>query len=220
MKIKTITTPFMFHVFVNCYLIKAEGGYILIDTGRTAKRQTIERELVSAGCLPGKLKLIILTHGDFDHCGNAAYLRRTFRTKVAMHRDDSGMVEHGDLSWHRKKPNMIIRLLLDWLFRLNKSDRCQPDIYLNNGDSLARYGFDAKVIHLPGHSKGSIGLLTSDGELFCGDLLANVERPEIWSIMDDLEAATASVKKLTSLPIDTVYPGHGKPFLIKDLILR
>lgn len=189
MKIKTITTPFMFHVFVNCYLIKAEGAYILIDTGRTAKRQTIERELVSAGCLPGKLKLIILTHGDFDHCGNAAYLRRTFRTKVAMHQDDSGMVEHGNLFWHRKKPNMIIRLLLGWLFRLNKSDRCQPDIYLNDG-------FDAKVIHLPGHSKGSIGLITSNGELFCGDLLANVEGPEIWSIMDDLEAAIALCEKI------------------------
>lgn len=55
---------------------------------------------------------------------------------LAMHRDDSGMVEHGDLFWHRKNPSMIIRLLLGWLFKLNKSDRCQPDIYLNDGDSL------------------------------------------------------------------------------------
>ncbi|HWR70506.1 MAG TPA: MBL fold metallo-hydrolase, partial [Dehalococcoidia bacterium] len=56
---------------VNCYLIETDSGFVLIDTGASNRRKDIEKELESAGCKPGDLKLIILTHGDFDHMGNA-----------------------------------------------------------------------------------------------------------------------------------------------------
>jgi glyoxylase-like metal-dependent hydrolase (beta-lactamase superfamily II) len=217
-EIKTITTPFVFHVSVNCFLIKIDDGYVLIDTGITSRRSTIEKELESAGCRPGNLKLIILTHGDFDHCGNAAYFRQKFGTKIAMHASDSGMLEYGDMFWNRKQPNKLVKMVFSLLFRLNQSDRCKPDVYLEDGDDLASYGFAAQVLHLPGHSAGSIGILTADGKLFAGDLLANVDRPEIWPIIDDPQAAQASVDKLRSIEIDTVYPKHGKPFLMKQFI--
>ena len=55
------------------------------------------------------------------------------------------------------------------------------------GDDLSGYGFEAKVLHLPGHSKGSIGLLAADGSLFSGDLLENRGKPGITSLMDDME---------------------------------
>jgi len=97
-------------VSVNCYLVRTGDGFILIDTGRTNKRSAIEKELESAGCQPGNLTLIVLTHGDFDHCGNAAYLRKKFGTQIAMHKDDSGMVERGDMLWNfQQKINKIIR---------------------------------------------------------------------------------------------------------------
>jgi glyoxylase-like metal-dependent hydrolase (beta-lactamase superfamily II) len=210
--IRTITTPFVFHITVNCYLVKTDSGFILIDTAKADKRGLIEQELERAGCRPGNLKLIILTHGDFDHCGNAAYMRAKFGTKITMHQADIGMVEHGDMLWNRKKPNFVVRTLMQFLFRLSKADRFKPDFYIKEGDRLTVYGFDAEVIEIPGHSKGSIGLLTSDCDLFCGDLLANVSKPDLWSIMDDRVAATASVEKLRGREIAIVYPGHGKPF--------
>ena len=46
------------------------------------------------------LRLIVLTHGDYDHAGNAAYLREKYGSKVAMHRDDSGRVERADWQWN------------------------------------------------------------------------------------------------------------------------
>ncbi len=82
---------------VNCYLIKTDTGYILIDTGYSNKRTNLEKEFESAGCRPGNLKLIVLTHGDYDHAGNARYLREKYGTKIAMHNGDSGMVERGDM---------------------------------------------------------------------------------------------------------------------------
>jgi glyoxylase-like metal-dependent hydrolase (beta-lactamase superfamily II) len=48
--------------------------------------------------------------------------------------------------------------------------------------------------------------------VFCGDLLGNMGKPDVWSLIDDPSAAAASVQKLTTLPIRTIYPGHGKPF--------
>jgi len=212
LEINTITTPFVFNVSVNCYLVRTDDGFILIDTGRTNKRGAIEKELESAGCQPGNLTVIVLTHGDFDHCGNAAYLRRKFGTKIAMHKDDSGMVERGDMLWNRNKQNILIRIIFKLFFRLSKSDRFKPDLYIDEGYDFSGYGFDAKVLDIPGHSKGSIGILTASGDLFCGDLLANVDKPEIWSIIDDPVAAHASVEKLKRLQINTVYPGHGQSF--------
>lgn len=217
LEINTITTPFIFRITVNCYLVQAGSDFFLIDTARAGKRDVIEKELVSAGCTPENLKLIILTHGDFDHCGNAAYLREKFGTKITMHEADSGMVERGDMFWNRKNPNFLIKAITQVLFRLRKSDRFQPDFYIRKGDNLSAYGFDAEVIEIPGHSKGSVGLLTADGDLFCGDLLANVGKPDIWSIIDDPEAATASVEKLKTKAINMVYPGHGKPFPVEAL---
>jgi hydroxyacylglutathione hydrolase len=211
-QIETITTPFILHITVNCYLVRADDGFVLIDTAKRGQRRTVEAALERAGCHPGNLKLIILTHGDFDHCGNAAYLREKFDTRITMHHDDTGMVERGDMLWNRKQPNVIARTIMTSLFRLNEADRFKPDFYVKADDDFSDYGFDACVITLPGHSKGNIGLLTREGNLFCGDLLANTSKPDLWSIIDDAEAAQASVEKLKALEITTVYPGHGKPF--------
>jgi hydroxyacylglutathione hydrolase len=189
----------------NCYLVKTDAGFILIDTARASKRTKLEKELESAACNPGNLKLIILTHGDFDHTGNCAYLHQKFRTKIAMHYYDSGMVERGDMFWNRKTGNFLIRKIINVLFRISKFE---PDLTIEEGYDLSDYGLDAKVLYLPGHSKGSIGILTADGDLFCGDLLTNTDKPDIGSIIDDKAAANASIEKLKRLKINTVYPGR------------
>ncbi|MEA2022405.1 MAG: MBL fold metallo-hydrolase [Candidatus Caldatribacteriota bacterium] len=212
LKIKTITAHFIFNNYVNCYLVRTGDGYILIDTGIPNKRGIIEKEIEIMGCQPGNLKLIVLTHGDFDHTGNAAYLRKKFGARIAMNYNDSGMAERGDMFWNRKNPNIFIKIIFGLFFGLSKSDRFKPDLYIEDGYDFSGYGFDAKVIHLPGHSKGSIGILTADGNLFCGDLLANINKPKIFSIIDDSTAANASIKKIKSLKINNVYPGHGKSF--------
>lgn len=218
-EIITINLPFLFKSGrVNCYLIKSDSGFILIDTGWANKRNALEKALENAGCKPGNLLLIILTHGDFDHAGNCAYLREKLDAKIAMHPDDLGMVEHGDMFRNRKAGNFIIRWLAKILFRLKESDRFKPDLFLEDGDDLSEFGFDARVLSIPGHSKGSLAVLTSGGDLFCGDLLENIKKPKLNSIIDDLETASASIEKLKELTVSTVYPGHGRPFGLEQFI--
>ncbi len=108
--------------------------------------------------------------------------------------------------------NILIEMIAPILFGFTKSDRSKLDLSIEDGYDLSGYGFDAKVLSIPGHSKGSIGILTAGGDLFCGDLLINMDKPVLNDIIDDSAAANASVERLKSLEIDTVYPGHGKPF--------
>jgi hydroxyacylglutathione hydrolase len=206
---------------VNCYLIKTNSDFILVDTGTPNKRLDVERDLENAACKLGDLKLIIITHGDYDHAGNAAYLREKYGVKVAMHSEDSGRVEQGN--WKLGFKNKPDRFLL--MFRIVSAfikpgpfDKFKPDIYLEDGQSLSEYSSDAQVIHLPGHTRGSIGILTPDGNLLCGDLMSNFGKPGLQFFIDDMAAAKASIAKLQNLKITTVYPGHGKPFLTERII--
>ena len=130
----TISLPLPFRMGrVNCYLIETGAGYVLIDTGSSNSRKELVRELDRSGCKPGLLKLIVLTHGDFDHTGNAAYLRNAFGGKIAMQGDDLGMVERGDMFVNRKKPNVIIRRLLPIFSGFGRSDRFTPDLLVEDG---------------------------------------------------------------------------------------
>lgn len=211
---------------VNCYLIQAGARFVLIDTGPSQGRAELEAALAAAGCTPGALSLIVLTHGDFDHTGNAAYLQKTYGAPLAMHAGDREMLARGNMFANRKSP-WLVSLLAPLLVRLagplmgfGRAERCTPGLTLDDGDDLAAYGLDARVLALGGHSAGSLGVLVEGGSFFCGDLLDNRDHPALSELMPDPDAAQATLERLKALPIQTVYPGHGAPFEWSELAGR
>ena len=216
MQITPISTPMFPGVTVNAYLLEDGADCFLIDTGLAGQRRAVNRQLEQAGCQPDNLRLIALTHGDFDHSGNAAHLRSRFGVPIAMHRDDAGMVEQGDMFWNRKRPGVLLSSAIGLVLGLRGADRFSPDIYLEDEHDLSEHGLDARVVHLPGHSRGSVGFLTGAGDLFCGDLLGNTRRPEVWSLIDDAAAMRASADRVRDLGATMVYPGHGRPFALEE----
>lgn len=216
-KIQKITLPMpMGTGTVNCYLIQNPIGNFLIDTGGSNNEKLLVQELEKAGCPPEKLSLIIITHGDFDHIGNAAFLKNEYELKIAMHPDDAGMAEQGNMFHNRQQPNILVRLLAQPFMGFGKTKRFSPDILLKNGDRLTPFGLEARVISIPGHSKGSIGILLDGGELIGGDLLDNTKGPAFTSLMDDQTAADNSLMLLQQEGITKVFPGHGEPFDFGD----
>jgi glyoxylase-like metal-dependent hydrolase (beta-lactamase superfamily II) len=217
--IKAIPLSLPFHMgSVNCYLAESESGFFLIDTGGSNQRAELEKVLAEAGCEEGDLKLILITHGDFDHCGNAAYLRKKLGARIAMHPGDLGMVERGDMFWNRGKGNILLGKIIPLLAGFGAQERFKPDITVEDGYDLSEYGFKARVLSIPGHSKGSIGILTDSGELFCGDLMENTKEPALNSLMVDSATAHTSLEKLSRSGIRKVYPGHGKPFSLEAVL--
>lgn len=194
----------------NCYLIENNNGYVLIDTGSKSKLKKLEQALITNGCVPGKLNLILLTHGDFDHAGNCAYLREKFQTKIAMHDEDAGMVEKGDMFLNRQAGNRMIKRLIKLFFRIT---RFTPDFTIDEHSDLSAYGLNVKIFSLPGHSRGSVGFLLNESDFFCGDLFANWKnKPAPGKIVADRQAFNESLLKVKNLKITTIYPGHGPPF--------
>jgi hydroxyacylglutathione hydrolase len=204
--------------FVNAFLVKATDGFILIDTGPTQAWYHLEAELKHAECLPDRLKLVMITHGDFDHTGNCAVLQRRYGAKIAMHPGDLEMVVNG------VPLNRRIKGIFGWVFRwLEKRQargfmRFRPDILLSNEQVISGYGLTARIIHTPGHTKGSVSILLSDGQLFVGDVLSNRVRPGLSPFIEDAEELNRSLDALKQTGAQRVYPGHGRPFNLESIL--
>ena len=207
--------------FVNAFLVKAKDGFVLIDTGMPYHWERLEAELIATGCLPSKLKLVIITHGDRDHIGNCAKLQEKYKAKIAMHEADAFIAEDG--VFLKRKVRTLAGRILILLSKLRRQkitlQKFKPDILLKDGQDLEEYGFRAKIIHLPGHTKGSIGILTEEGDLFAGDTFVNSKKPDIAIFIDNFQELKNSVDKLKKLNIKKIYPGHGKPFFITAIRL-
>jgi len=217
---------------VNCYLGKQGENFILFDTGGHMfldkqfdnRRQALEKALNSYGCNTTNLKLIMLTHGDNDHAANAVYLRTKYHAKIAMHAADFALVDCPSMeklmeNCHYHAPSYkLMFIVMNRLIRkisqkaLDDFESFKPDIAVDDGFDLSPYGFEANVIAIPGHTKGSIGILTHDGDLISGDTFANMSKPEIAPNAYDFKVLRHSIKGLDSMNIKTVYPGHGAPF--------
>ena len=199
---------------VNCYLVKSSAGFLLVDAGLSTQRRRLLQEFDKAGCKPADLKFVVMTHGDSDHAGNGAFLQKEFRVPIGMHPDDFGMVERGDMNWNRKPKAdkmSILMKIVGAMVRLVSKQRFEtftPDVAVGDGYDLSQYGFDAKVVHIPGHSKGSVGVLMDNGDLFCGDFLYSTPGMDF---VDDARARAESLAKLRKLGIKRLLPGHGKP---------
>jgi len=203
--------------FVNAFLLKADdGGFILVDTGMPQHLEKLKEELKTAGCVPGNLKLIVATHGDQDHIGNCAKLKESYSSRIAMHEADSSMIEKQ--AYDRKCRGFFAKffdLILKTMFFFRgetKIEKFFPDLFLEDGRSLLEFGIDAKVIHIPGHTKGSIGILFPNGDFIAGDTLGNMRGPDLAIFIDNYDDLKKSIEKLMSLGIKKVYSGHGKPF--------
>lgn len=192
---------------VNCYIVVGKDKAILIDTGRRKYRKKILEK-----CKEFHVNLIVLTHGHMDHCQNAAYLANALKIPVAMSKKDTNMIPDN------RKQKMSAKTLLGKIvllvslssFEKDTLDVFEPMVYLQDGDNLNEYGVDAKVVELPGHTEGSIGLEIEGDKLFVGDALMNMFYPTISMLYTDKEKMLESEKRIGEMGSKTIYFGHGK----------
>jgi hydroxyacylglutathione hydrolase len=212
---------------VNAYLVKTATGLFLIDTGIAMGRSKLELALAQEGVSPGDIRLVIATHGDLDHIGNCAYLQKKYGLKIAVHEGDADLCRTGKTNFNRKrkesvfakiKRSFIHTFVFKPIMKKYPLEPFEPDIILSDGQDLTDLGFNAKIVYIPGHSRGSIGILTADGDFFCGDTFNNRKEPEVANIVENEAELAASLEKIRSLSIKNVYPGHGIPFAMSDFM--
>lgn len=87
-----------------------------------------------------------------------------------------------------------------------------PALQMGEGDVVDLGDRRFRVLHLPGHSPGSIGLWEErSGTLFAGDVIY------VGALLDELDGSSvadycATMRRLLDLPVEIVYAGHGAPF--------
>ncbi len=178
----------------NCYIIGSENSYqgIVIDPGDEA-----ERILTEIRDLHLDIKIIVLTHGHTDHAAAIKELKAAITASVAIHTDDIDTLK---------------QRLLGMFMGTGSKTPPPPDRLLNEGDIVSVKSLQLKVIHTPGHSRGSICLL-GNGILFSGDTLFNcgVGRSDLPGSGGNHQQLIESIRnRLLVLDDDIkVYPGHG-----------
>ncbi len=166
----------------NCYILHQEGNRdcLVIDPGY--EPEIILSYLSEKGLT---IQAILLTHGHFDHVGAVRELAAQTDCRVYLNPKDLAM------------PPMLT---------------AGPLYYTNSygeGDQLDIAGISLQVLETPGHTPGSVCLIT-DNNLFSGDTLfcGSCGRTDL--PCGDHRAMTESLKRLAALREDyTVYPGHG-----------
>ena len=192
----------------NCYVVTDGKCAILIDT---ASKPYIDK--VIEECDKYEMKLIVLTHVHFDHAENAAELSRRYNIPVAIHKKDEELFVSFDkqpLKSYGLVGCVVLGLSLKVL-RNTKVERPENLIYVVDGDDLSSYGINAKVLELPGHTLGSIGVDVEEKHLFVGDELDNWIKPGLGHLYTDFAAIKKSADIIKNLGQRTVYYGHGKP---------
>lgn len=200
-RIRGKITPMSYQTFcggifeTNCYLFDAPDGQILFDAPDGAGEW-----LVSIGAAP---KLLLLTHGHFDHVPDVAKIKQRFGCQIGCHADTVPMIS--DPAFFRS---------FGFALEIEPSE---PDFLIEAAPSRNFLGADFEVLEVPGHSPGSLCFLARERQLlFGGDVLfaGGVGR---WDLPGgDGELLFRGIR--TKLfPLDdniTVLPGHGPPTTI------
>lgn len=188
MEVKCIVTGMLEE---NCYFLRVGDETAVIDPG--AECEKLIKEANADSC---NIKMILLTHGHFDHIGAVSDMAKHTGAKVYVHKDDAVM-----LTDNSKNLSCMTG---------EKITPYTPDVLLSGGEELKLGNATIKVHHTPGHSNGCVTYECGDC-LFCGDLLfkgsiGNFERENLLKHMNSLSYVTQNFDDNKK-----VYPGHG-PF--------
>jgi hydroxyacylglutathione hydrolase len=175
----------------NCYLVKCGPGGegVIIDPGDEGDR--IAAAVRAMGLEP---EAILLTHGHIDHVNAAGALRRRLRSRVICHASDRAMVEN-------------VEVLSLWGLQ---REPCKVDQEVQDGDLIPVACSEFRVIHSPGHTRGSVCYML-DSTLFSGDVLfkGSIGRTDLPGGSDREMAETLKTRIAVLDPGVRVYPGHG-----------
>ncbi len=179
----------------NCLVIYDEETDVgaVVDPGGEDSADAILNRLDAEGV---KLKYIILTHAHFDHMLSLEKLRQRTGAPLALHKYDAESLLDPKLTYMEQFAGIT-------------EGESPAEIMLDDGDTVTLGNTELRVMHLPGHTQGSIALVT-DGTIIAGDILfrGSIGRCDLYG--GDEMAMNDSLKRLCSLDGDyKIYPGHG-----------
>jgi glyoxylase-like metal-dependent hydrolase (beta-lactamase superfamily II) len=216
----------------NAWVVEGDQGNILVDCGwDTPEAVWAFREGLKVDGLSFQdISWIVVTHVHPDHLGLADRLRELCGAKVIMHRLDAALVGPRYVDPSRLVEELEAMLLShgvppdeigEMREAAGKSSQfvtpLEPDVLVNEGDTVSNGSFDFEVIHTPGHTPGHICLYEPrKRRLFSGDHVLFDAVPRICadpqSGADPAGDYIQSLESLVDRQVSFVFPGHGPVF--------
>ena len=198
----------------NVYLLLG-STLTLVDAGMPGSEEAILAYIDSLGLDAGDLARMVITHHHLDHVGGIAAMKRRTAALVLAHPDDAGLISGEQSPPPASSP--LMRFLF-WLVAplMPTLEPVPVDVTVQDGERLDLLG-GATVVHVPGHTPGSIALhFPSEGLLFCGDTIDHRRGrlgPPPKPFTEDMDQALASIRRMSELEFDVLCPGHGAPIV-------
>lgn len=192
---------------VSAYLLTTSEGHILIDSGLAETVPLIEANLKKLGFRLEDIRLLLISHGHFDHVGGMAELKSRTKAKLLTNPAEKALLMRGgkgDFAFQDRYPYAPV----------------VPDGEVSDGEEVRLGGVVLKAHFTPGHTKGSTSwttTITEGGRAYKVVIAASlsapgyqlIDNPDYPSIVADYEA---SIAKLRALPCDIFLSLHSWDF--------
>ncbi len=202
------------------WLVRDDKQGIIVDASKAKSAKVINRRIKD---LDIRIPLIFLTHTHYDHSGGMAALRAATGAKVMVGAAEADCLRSG-YTPVPKGTHAIGRFLSGAAHTLT-SKTCehyvpvtQDVIPIDTRRTLEEFGFDADVLPLGAHTKGSIGLHIGD-YFFAGDNVFGIGHVIYPPFADEPEQIRTAWEIILNSRAKLICPGHG-PMIKRDILKK
>lgn len=195
----------------NVFFISNGSTGILVDCSPRFMWKKLKNRLNSSGV--SQIDFLILTHAHFDHADNARRVKEQYGARVIIHNSEADrlrgckmVIPNGSGLLARKIAGLFGPFLSAYL----ACESCDPDILIADRFELHDFGFNAYILHTPGHSPGSLSVVVDNEVALVGDTMIGVLP---WSVyppfLEDPDQLIQSWGKLLLTGCSWFIPSHG-----------
>jgi glyoxylase-like metal-dependent hydrolase (beta-lactamase superfamily II) len=203
---------------IEAYLLLGQVNAV-IDTGPPQiSADTIASVLSPTGLKARDIALILHTHGHLDHTGGTALIKAASGALIHLHKDDALFLEDHHQCFSRFNAPLIRALGREEHLETEKAVFLKEakaemvvDRKLQDNDLIdLGKGIELRVIHLSGHTPGSVGFYwEKEGTLFAGDSVSGLHSPGgSLPIIYDFIAYQKSIERLLGMDIGSLFCSH------------
>ena len=215
--------------YTNCYFLKCNEGYLLIDTSYPKDYLKFEKKIQKIGINLSDIKYLFLTHHHDDHARFATKLVQNTGAIIITHKNAIPYLKAGKSEENSQPINRRIKFIFKVMNKFHEFiyppvNISEQDIIItgDNHELLKNLGIDGSILYTPGHTNDHLIIILANGNAFVGDIAMNflkfagIKRRPIY--VQDIKRVFDSWQKIIDHGAKIIYPAHGKPFNVIDLI--